>query len=244
MSGVAVLIVGWQLVSSTNQTFHGLMPTVPDVFGAFLDLVTTPSVRSDMLVTMERIAVAFMVGEIIGSIAGFAMATSSIAAQSAGPLVRLTYSLPKTAIYPLVLLWLGIGDSSIVAVAALGAGVPAAIHARDGARAVDPTLKMAGRALGASRLDIARTVVLPGSLPYVLTGMRMSYASATIITLSAEMIAASNGIGTLVTLYGNAGAFADMFGAILLIAIVAYAFDRVLSGIRRRQLRWMAAGEQ
>ena len=119
------------------------------------------------------------------------------------PLVALAYPIPKIALLPLIVLWLGIGEASKVAVIAVGAFFPVFISAVTGLRGTSPSLMRAAKSLGATRWQVIQKVMIPAALPVLFAGLRLAAGMSLLLVVSAEMIAATRGLGYLILYAGD-----------------------------------------
>ena len=165
---------------------------------------------------------------LIGVPAGMLMAKSRVADSLLGPLVKATYSLPKTALIPLFFLWFGIGATTDMVLVMLACLLPLLVYAYHGVHAVPRVLVWSAQCMGTPPARIFYAIELPASLAAILTGLRIALGFSFVLAISAEMIAAKSGIGRLMVEYGENGAYDYMFAAVSAIVIVAFAADRGL----------------
>jgi ABC-type nitrate/sulfonate/bicarbonate transport system permease component len=154
------------------------------------------------------------------------------------PLVELLRPIPIPAIVPPLILLLGIDDALKIFVIAFSVFFPVLVNTVSGVRAIDPVAIDVARTLRVGEMKTIRSVVLPASLPYVLAGMRISLALALIVTVVAEMIAGSAGIGYYLMTTQYAMRASDMYAAIVLLAVVGYLLNRAFIAGERRLLHW------
>ena len=150
------------------------------------------------------------------------------------PLIAATFPIPKIALLPLLILWLGIGEASKVAVIALGVFFPMAINTYAGVRQADPLLVRAAVAFGAGRWSVIRKVVLPSALPMVFAGLRLGAGTALLLLVAAEMIAADSGIGFLVLHAGNLMETTKLMVGIVVLSLLGVLSHWGLSAARAR----------
>lgn len=234
---LAALLALWQVsalywVSSTNwppvtDVLHGIVAGVrsgelPQVFGS----------------SLYRMAIGFAAGATAGVAVGLAMASVRKIDAALSPLVELLRPIPIPAIVPPLILLLGIDDAMKIFVVAFATFFPVLVNTTAGVRAVDVTALDVARTLQAGRWRTLARVVLPASLPYVMAGLRVSVALALIVTVVAEMIAGSSGIGYYLTTMQYAMRAADMYAAIFVLAAVGYTLNRAILLIEQRVLHW------
>jgi NitT/TauT family transport system permease protein len=167
-----------------------------------------------------------------------AMATSNGARQFFGPLVATTYSLPKSSLVPLFILWFGIGDLTTMLTVVLACLLPVIVSTYHGVKAVPPVILWSAQAMNTDQFAMKRRILLPASMPSILTGVRIALGFCFVLTISSEMIATKLGIGKLIFFYGESGAYAYMFAGLMAVLVVAYALDRALIAFMHYVLRW------
>jgi len=169
---------------------------------------------------------------------GIAMATWRPLDLMAGPLVELFYPMPKSALIPVTVLWLGFGDGSKILLIFLGCMLPVTLGAYNGARGADRLLLWSARSMGASRLRTLWDVVLPSALPELANGVRTALALSFILLVSSELIAARKGLGFLIGSLGADGSYDAMFAVVLTVASLGFIADRAYMAAVDRALRW------
>ena len=147
------------------------------------------------------------------------------------PLVELFYPLPKSALIPVTVLWLGFGDGSKILLIFLGCMIPVTIGAYNGARGSDHALVWSARSMGANRLRMMWDVVVPSALPELLNGIRTALALAFILLVSSELIVSQQGFGYLIGYLGSTGSYEGMYAVVLTVAFLGFAADRHLSAL-------------
>ena len=154
------------------------------------------------------------------------------------PAVFLSYPVPKIVMLPIFMLWFGIGDLSKILIIALACFYPVFINTYTGARQTRTILVWSALNMGAGRSRIFLSVVLPGAVPMIFAGMRVSLALSFVVMFAAEMINARSGLGYLIRVAENSLRFDLMWVSLLSIAILGYAGDRLLRVARARLLGW------
>jgi ABC-type nitrate/sulfonate/bicarbonate transport system permease component len=200
-------------------------------------------VRSDELVTnglssLYRGGVGLALSIVIGAALGILMAWWRPLNIALGPLVELFYPLPKSALIPVTVLWLGLGDGSKILLIFLGCMIPVTIGAFNGARGTDRVLVWSARSMGANRLRMLWDVVVPSAMPELLNGVRTALALSFILLVSSELIVAQKGLGYLIGFLGSNGSYEAMFAVVLTVAFLGFAADRAYLALMRRVLQW------
>ena len=235
----------WQALGTFHLVDTGFLPTPAMVARALADLLTGREIRDNLAATLWRVFSGLTLGAASGVALGVGMARSPAFNAYLSPLVGATYSLPKTALVPLLILWFGVGHLMAVAAVFLTCLLPVVVHTYHGVTATPAVLVWSAQALGASRRQVLRRILLPHALPDIFTGLRVALGFSFVVAISAEMIASTAGIGRLTFMYGENGAYDYMFAAVASIVLVAFAADRAILGLGAWCLRWheSAAGE-
>ena len=235
---VAMFLIAWQLAVVSGLVDRAFLPPVDAIVAALWNLARSGELGINLMVSIYRALAGLAIGAAIGVALGLAMATSRQADRFFGPLVATTYSLPKSALIPLFILWFGIGDVTDILSVVLACLLPVVVSTYHGVKSVPPVMIWSARAMGTPHRLILWRILVPGALLSIFTGIRIALGFCFVLTISAEMIAAKTGIGKLIFLYGENGAYAHMFAGLLAVVIVAYAADRLLLAVMRHRLRW------
>ena len=234
---LAGLLVLWQVsasccVSSTNW------PPVTQIVKAIVAGLGNGELVQVFGSTLWRMATGLAIGAVLGVVLGIAMATFPVADAALRSLVELLRPIPMPAIVPPLILLLGIDHAMKVAAVAFACFFPVLLNTIGGVRTVDPIALDVARTLQVGRLRTLVQVVLPASLPAILAGLRTSLALALIVSVVAEMIAGSEGIGYYIMTMQYAMRSSDMYAAIFLLAALGYGLNAGLLAIERRLLHW------
>ena len=228
----------WQALGTFRLVDTGFLPTPAMVARALGDLLAGHEIRDNLLATLLRVVVGVIAGVVSGVALGVGMARSPAFNAYLSPLVGATYSLPKTALVPLLILWLGVGHLMAVAAVYLTCLLPVVVHTHHGVTATPSVLVWSAQTLGASRRQLLWRILLPHALPDIFTGLRVALGFSFVVAISAEMIASTAGIGRLTFMYGENGAYDYMFAAVASIVLVAFLADRAILALGSRCLRW------
>ena len=233
---VVALLVVWQLAALRGLPDYVLSPL--DIGRNFITALGTSELYIDAWASLLRAIPGFVIGTVAGVALGLAAGIWRSFDEMLSPLVFLSYPVPKIVMLPVFMLWFGIGDLSKVLIIAFACFYPSFINAFYGARATPRILVWSARNMGATQAQIFRRVVLPGALPLIFAGMRVSLALSFIVMFATEMINARSGLGYLIRQAENGLRFDLMYVALLTIALLGYAGDRLLRFSREKLLPW------
>lgn len=237
-----VIVLLWELGSAIGQLDPVLVPAPGTVATTlWAELVTDGAMWTDIGATMYRVAFGLVLGAIAGVLVGVLMGQSRILAHLLDPLISFTFPMPKLALLPLLILWLGIGESSKIAMVLLGTFFPVVVNTHAGVTGVSRVLIWNARTLGAGRWQILRTVVLPSAMPHVLSGFRVATGISFVLVVAAEMISANDGLGYSI-IFSQRNFRPDiMIAGILVTAALGFVLDRAISRASRALLSWQDA---
>jgi NitT/TauT family transport system permease protein len=235
-----LLAVAWELTARLELVSTTALPPLSDVIRAWIALLKDGDLVSNGASSLYRGAAGLLLAILIGAALGIAMAWSRPANVLFAPLVEIFYPLPKSALIPVTVIWLGYGDGSKILLIFLGCLLPVTIGAFNGARSSEQALVWSARSMGASKLRMLWDVVLPSAMPELLNGIRTALALSFILLVSSELIVAQKGFGFLIGYLGANGSYDAMYAVVLTVAFLGFAADRVYLLITERTLAWRA----
>jgi NitT/TauT family transport system permease protein len=235
---IVMLAVAWEVVARLNLVDSQALPPLSKVAVAWADLMRDGELVDNGASSLYRGAVGLLLAIAVGGGLGVLMARSRILDMFINPLVELFYPLPKSALIPVTVLWLGFGDGSKILLIFLGCMIPVTIGAYNGARGSDHALVWSARGMGANSLRMIWDVVLPSALPELLNGVRTALALAFILLVSSELIVSQKGFGYLIGYLGSTGSYEGMYAVVLTVAFLGFAADRLYQLLMQRLLRW------
>jgi NitT/TauT family transport system permease protein len=233
-----ILAIAWEAASRLHLVSSLALPPLTDVARAWIELVQSGELVSNGLSSLYRAGAGLALAIIVGGGLGIFMAVSRPVNAALGPLVELFYPMPKSALIPVTVLWLGFGDGSKILLIFLGCMLPVTIGAYNGARGSDRHLIWSARSMGARGLRMIWEVVVPSALPELLNGVRTALALSFILLVSSELIVAQQGFGYLIGYFGANGSYEAMFAVVLTVAMIGFLADRVYQAVMERALRW------
>ena len=238
---LALLAVAWETISRFGLVSSSALPSLSDVVRAWIDLVKDGELITNGLSSLYRAAAGLALSIVVGSVVGIFMAWWRPLNVLLSPIVEIFYPLPKSALIPVTVIWLGFGDGSKILLIFLGCMLPVTIGAFNGARSSEQALVWSARCMGASRLRTLWDVVLPSAMPELLNGIRTALALSFILLVSSELIVAQKGFGFLIGFLGANGNYDAMYAVVLTVAFLGFAADRIYLLITEWALAWRAS---
>ena len=233
-----LLAVLWEIVPRLGLIDASSVPPLSAVAVAWWDLLRSGDLVSNGLSSLQNLCAGLALGVLVGASLGVLMAWYRPLDDFVHPLVRALYPMPKSALIPVMILWLGLGSASKIASIFIGCLLPVVLSAYNGARGVDRVLVWSALAAGASRRAVLWEVVVPSALPEILAGTRNALALSFILLVSSEFVIGQRGLGYLISFLGEGGAYDAMFAGVLTVAAVGFLADRIYLAIMRSALAW------
>ena len=235
-----LLALAWEIGARTGLVSTLALPPLSSVVASWIDLLKDGELVSNGAASLWRSGAGLTLAIVVGAALGIFMAWWRPVNALLSPLVEMFYPMPKSALIPVTVLWLGFGNGSKILLIFLGCMLPVTIGAFNGARSSEQVLVWSARSMGASRLRMLWDVVVPSALPELLNGIRTALALSFILLVSSELIVARSGFGYLIGFLGANGTYDAMFAVVLTVAFLGFAADRLYQTITRRALLWQA----
>ncbi len=233
-----LLALAWEAAARLNIVDSLALPPLTKVAVAWVDLMRDGELIDNGASSLYRASAGLLLAIVIGGGLGMCMARWRLLDVFVNPLVELFYPLPKSALIPVTVLWLGFGDGSKILLIFLACMIPITIGAYNGARGSDHALLWSARSMGASRARMMWDVVMPSALPELLNGVRTALALAFILLVSSELIVSQKGFGYLIGYLGSTGSYEGMYAVVLTVAFLGFAADRLYQLLMQWLLRW------
>jgi len=229
-AAVVLVVAAWELAPRVHlvDPFFTSQPT--RVAAAAVDVVRSGGLLHDAAVSLQEFGGGFALAVAVGVPLGLLLGTFPVLRSLVDPPVMALYATPQLALLPILVLWLGIGTGSKVAVVFIGAVIPIVVNSLAGVRDVDRSLVVAARSFSATRLDVFRTVLLPGSLPAVIAGIRLGISRGVLGVVVAEMYVSQEGVGNQIMRLGSAFRVDRLLVYVLLVS--AFGFGAI-AAVRR-----------
>lgn len=234
-----IIAIVWQLVPDLGLVSPKVLPPVTLIVHDGVELFADHETYYHAAASLMRAFSGLGIAIVFGIAAGVLMARYTSVRIVLNPLVQMFYPMPKSALIPVMIIWLGIGSASKIVLIFLGCMLPVVISAFNGARGVDPVYVWSARSLGASEREVLWEVILPAAMPQILNGVRTALAICFVLLVSSELLISTEGLGYLIGLLGDNGIYPKMFAVIFFIIAMGFAADRVYLMIARRVLAWL-----
>lgn len=242
LATIALALLAWIAATQTGLVKPLFLPRLGSVLGAFSDAldgrIDGAPLLEHVVTSLMRVVCAFVLAALVGIPVGLATGLSPTLRAALDPFIEFYRPLPPLAYLPLVIIWFGIGETSKILLIFLACFAPVALAARAGVSAASLDQVNAARALGASRAQVVRYVVLPAALPDILVGLRIGMGVGWTTLVAAEMVAASTGIGQMVLNASNFLRTDIVVMGILVIGALAALFEFGMRRLERRLTPW------
>jgi ABC-type nitrate/sulfonate/bicarbonate transport system permease component len=238
-AAVILFLTAWELCGNTLQLINPMFMSAPSfVFTAAYQMFASGEIYNDLYVSGIEFVWGYLLSVLVAVPFGIAIGWYKRFAYICDPFVNAMNATPRIALLPLVIIWLGIGIISKVGIIFLGAVFPLLINTRDGVKTTPHNLLTAARSFGASDWQIFRSVVLPSTVPFILTGLRLAVGRALIGVMVGELYAATAGIGFMITVAGATFQTDKVFVGVLIFAISGMTLTAVIDRYEHRFDKW------
>jgi ABC-type nitrate/sulfonate/bicarbonate transport system permease component len=235
---LALVIALWQLAGGLSLVNPIFLPTPLSVLHAMIQLALSGALWQHLAYSVMRIGAGWLLGTVAGIIVGFSIGLSTLARSVGITFISALFPIPKIALLPLLILWLGIGEEPKIATIALGVFFSTAISVYSGVDAVPRNLIRMAQSFNVPFLAIVRRVIWPGALPSTLAGFRITASIALLLVVSAEMIGAEYGIGAFVLQAGNLMQTDQLLAGVVILSLFGLAVGWLINRLEKRLLHW------
>jgi NitT/TauT family transport system permease protein len=238
LTAFIVILLLWEMVSRKGWIPPLFLPAPSGILLEGWSMLKTGLIFKHLFASLSRILLGFLIACTLGVFVGILTGFFSIPEAIGNPIIAATFPIPKIAILPLLILWLGIGEPPKVAVIALGVFFPMVINVYTGVKNVDPLLIKAALSLGSNRTRIIKKVILPAVLPMIFAGMKLGIGIALLLVVAAEMVAADAGIGFMILTAADLMQTKKLMVGLLLLSLLGIFFNWLFQRLERFFIPW------
>jgi NitT/TauT family transport system permease protein len=231
----------WQLLAALRLEPAIILPGPGDVVIAFQQLFSTSTIWADLATSGRELLFGLLLATVVGLPLGLLIGWYRPLSYVLNPFVNFLYATPRIALTPLLIIWLGIGDTSKIAIVFLMAVFPILINAATGVQSLDPAVLRVARCFGARDLQIFRTIALPGTVPFIISGLRLAVGQALIGVFVAELSGAQHGVGMMMSDAGQQFQTSVVFAGLIIFAVTGVLLTSLLRRVERRFAAWRPA---
>jgi NitT/TauT family transport system permease protein len=231
-------IAVWYMVALSGFISSALVPTPGQVFRQFWRLLTTQRLWFDMLMSSERVLLGLATGITLAVPIGFVLGWYRPVRTAVDPLVNFFRALPPISLIPLVIVYFGIGEVAKIVMLFYAAFFTGVIVMYEGIVQINPLFIRVARTLGATDGEVFRRVIIPLTVPHVLTAVRVALGVAWATLVASELIAAQRGLGAVIQNASNYFQIDVIYAGIICIGVIALLMDRCLRAVGARLVRW------
>ncbi|MFZ0611496.1 MAG: ABC transporter permease [Desulfobacterales bacterium] len=233
-----MLLIVWELCRAVGLINPRIFPSVPAVLHSFIVQLSDGSLQKHMYASFMRVLVSFTVGILLAVVFGFLIGWFRTVRLLLDPVINFFRSLPPIALIPLMIIFFGIGETSKIIVLSYAAFFPALVVIYQALVSLDPIYIRAGKALGATNLEIFRRIVLPQLVPHIITACRVSLGVCWATLVAAELIAAQRGIGAMMVEAQNFFQMPPLVLGIILIGVISLLMDALVRFVEKKATAW------
>ena len=238
-AGVTIFLIVWELVGNVFQLINPMFMSAPSLIAkAAIDLFASGEIYNDLYISGTELLGGYLLSAVVAIPFGIMVGWYKKMSYIFDPFINAMNATPRVALLPLVIIWLGIGILSKVGIIFLGAVFPILINSRDGVKTTPLNLLNAARSFGASEWMIFKAIVLPSTIPFILSGLRQGLGRAIVGVMVGELYAATAGIGFMITVAGATFQTDKVFVGVLVFALTGMIGTEILAKIEKRFDKW------
>jgi NitT/TauT family transport system permease protein len=237
-SPLLLVALAWEAAVRTGLISELVLPRFSDALTSWWALASDGGLFEQASHSLKRAVIGLALAVTLGTTAGILMAWNARIRTFVNPLIQMFYPMPKSALIPVMILWFGLGDASKIVTIFIGCLLPIVVSSFNGARGVEDVILWSARSLGAKRRQLLWQIIVPAAMPEILTGIRTALAISFVLLVSSEFIIARDGIGFMISGFGDEGNYDRMFACIITVVAMGFLADRVFQLFMRRVLIW------
>lgn len=233
-----IVLAAWEALARAGVLDVRFFSMPSEIFARLIELLQDGSLVTNTAITLQRMAIGFVLATVPAIMLGVVMGVSSAARALFTPLVAAIYPVPKIALVPMVVIVLGIGEAARYAIVAISVFFLVVLNTVAGVRNVDPKYFDIARNNGASKWDLIWTVALPGALPSILTGVNLGLGFALTVIVGTELLLPQGGLGSMIWGAYQVYDIPTIFAALIVVALLGFAANWVMEEVQRQLVPW------
>ncbi|APH03495.1 ABC transporter permease [Bacillus weihaiensis] len=235
---VALGLIAWQLGVQLEWINPFLMGSPLGILEEYTRLIQSGELFTDTFATVFATIIGFIIGSLLGSVIGLLLWYSKFLARVLDPFVVALNGLPKIALAPMIIIWFGSGMFSKIALAIIATLIVALLSAYQGTHQIDSNLVNLMRSLGSTKSQIFRKVVIPSTMPWIISAFRLNIGFALVAVIGGEFISSDKGLGRMIFVAGNLFNLNIVWVGVITLMIVAITLYFIVSKLELRLLPW------
>jgi len=235
---VLLVLIVWEVGVQFEFISALFFPKPSTIARTLVETISTGEMFTALKATFSRLFLGLLIGGGFGLILGLAMGWSKPLQVVVDPIIAALHPIPKISIFPLIMIVFGIGEASKVAIVAISTFFPMLINTMAGVKLISPIHFEVAENYGANRFYTFTHVVVPGSLPLIFVGARLSLNTALVLTIAIELLTAREGLGAMIWLAWETFRTEELYASLLVIAVLGFSFNRLIQYMQRRFLPW------
>jgi ABC-type nitrate/sulfonate/bicarbonate transport system permease component len=228
----------WELLSRTGRLSALFFPAPSTIIASLIQMILNGKMVIHLRATIERLVIGFAIGGSAGLLLGLAMGWSPRLRQIIDPLIAAIHPIPKIAIFPLIMIIFGIGEASKIVAISIAAFFPMLLNCMSGVRQLNPVYFEVTQNYRASRWKTFSRLIVPGSLPLILTGTRLAINMAMVIAIAVELLAAKEGLGVIIWFSWQTLRIEELYASLVVIAGLGIGINLFLQYLSKRLTPW------
>jgi ABC-type nitrate/sulfonate/bicarbonate transport system permease component len=241
---VFAILAIWEWLARSGHISALFFPPPTKILRSFFELLLNGKLLVHLKASLIRLTLGFVLGGLPGLALGLFMGWSPRTRSIVDPIIAALHPIPKIAIFPLILVVFGIGEASKVVAIAVAAFFPMLINSMAGVRQISPVYFEVTRNYGASLWKTFTRVVIPGSLPMVLTGARLAFNIALVIAIAVELLAAKEGLGVMIWFSWQTLRIEDLYASLIATALLGISANFIIQRISVHMAPWYDQSEK
>lgn len=230
----------WEVTSKFSSLPDFMFPSLTQVFHTLFNGIVSGQITDAIIKSLGRILLGFTIASLIGLILGYFIWRFKLVEDTLGFVVTALQSIPSIVWFPLAIIWFGLNDFSILFIVTIGATWTMTINATSGFKNVPQLYQRVAKTYGSSGFHFLRTVILPASIPQIISGLRVAWAFSWRALMAGELLGSGGGLGQLLEMGRSLGQMDLVISVMIIIAIIGTIVDNVVfSRLERNvQLKW------